>query len=147
MCNPNSRSILYTRKHTWGKITHRGCVQVGVSDFICECKSLKEVASIWTENIGKHVKQMEPFGVLETWWFMFDLYAPFSGLLKALNQEILENPSLIGEDPYDSGWIAEIVPAKHGEEAKALLKSAQYTRYCTELCLACPKKNCKSPHR
>ena len=90
---------------------------------------------------------MEPFGVLEAWRFMFDLYAPFSGLLKALNQEIIENPSLIGEDPYGSGWIAEIEPAKPEEEAKALLNSAQYTKYFAELCLACPKKNCKCSHR
>lgn len=137
--------MLYTRKHTWSEITPVGYAKVGVSDFVCGCK-LTEIIRVWTEDIGKPVKQMEPFGVVESWRFTFDLCAPFSGQLKALNKETLENPSMIGEDPHGSGWIAEIEPAEPEKEAKTLLKSEEYTIYCKELCLACPKKNCELAH-
>ncbi|MBS7621104.1 hypothetical protein KEJ32_03185, partial [Candidatus Bathyarchaeota archaeon] len=69
--------LLYTPKHTWAQITPEGNIRVGVSDYAQ--RHLKGIANIITEPVGKEIAKMEPFGVAETWMFMFDLYAPVSG--------------------------------------------------------------------
>jgi len=85
---------------------------------------------------------MKPFGVAETWSFLLDIYAPVSGRLKRLNRKIIDNPYLVSQDPHGSGWIAEIEPTNLEDEVKNLLTFMEYERYCSKLCLVCPKKTC-----
>ena len=91
--------LLYTTKHTWAKITPDGNIRVGLSDYAQ--RHLEGIATIHTESVGKEVQKMEPFGVAETWMFMFDLYAPVSGKIVKLNQDLRNDPHLINEDPYN----------------------------------------------
>ena len=136
------KNRLYTRAHTWAKITPQGHVKVGLTDYICICKHLKEITYVWTEPVGKRVRQMKPFGVAETWNFLLDICAAVSGRLKRINRKIIDNPYIISQDPYGSGWIAEIEPTNLEDENKNLLSFTEYERYCSKLCLVCPKKTC-----
>ncbi|MEM2912204.1 MAG: glycine cleavage system protein GcvH [Candidatus Bathyarchaeia archaeon] len=126
--------MLYTPKHTWAQITPEGNIRVGVSDYAQ--KHLKGIAQIITEPVGKEVNKMEPFGVAETWMFMFDLYAPVSGKIVKVNEKLREKPCLINEDPYEKGWIIEIKPKNSlvlEEELKSLLSSREYNKWVSKL--------------
>ncbi len=134
--------MLYTREHTWAKLTPQGHVKVGLCDFPIICKQIREITHVTTESTGEKVKQMEPFGAIETWDFILDIYAPVSGRLKKLNMGIKDAPGVIVQDPYGSGWIAEIDPTNFEDETKNLLRFMKYEEHCKELCFGCPKKNC-----
>jgi glycine cleavage system H protein len=126
--------MLYTPKHTWAQITPEGNIRVGVSDYAQ--KHLKGIAQVITESVGKEVNKMEPFGVAETWMFMFDLYAPVSGKVVKVNEKLREKPYLINEDPYEEGWIIEIKPKNSlvlEEELKTLLSSREYNKWVSKL--------------
>jgi glycine cleavage system H protein len=126
--------MLYTPKHTWAQITPEGNIRVGVSDYAQ--KHLKGIAQVITEPVGKEVNKMEPFGVAETWMFMFDLYAPVSGKIVKVNEKLREKPYLINEDPYEEGWIIEIKPKNSlvlEEELKTLLSSREYNKWVSKL--------------
>ncbi|MEM3626744.1 MAG: glycine cleavage system protein GcvH [Candidatus Bathyarchaeia archaeon] len=126
--------LLYTSKHTWAQITPEGNIRVGVSDYAQ--KHLKGIARILTEPVGKEIKQMEPFGVAETWMFIFDLYAPVSGKIVKVNDKIRNEPNLVNEDPYDEGWIVEIKPHNSlvlEQELKKLLSSREYNKWVSKL--------------
>jgi len=126
--------MLYTPKHTWAQITPEGNIRVGVSDYAQ--KHLKGIAQVITEPVGKEVSKMEPFGVAETWMFMFDLYAPVSGKIVKVNEKLREKPYLINEDPYEEGWIIEIKPKNSlvlEEELKTLLSSREYNKWVSKL--------------
>ncbi|MCS7114804.1 MAG: glycine cleavage system protein GcvH [Nitrososphaerota archaeon] len=126
--------MLYTPKHTWAQITTEGNIRVGVSDYAQ--RHLKGIANIITEPVGKEVAQMEPFGVAETWMFMFDLYAPVSGKIVKVNQKLKEKPDLINEDPYNEGWIIEIKPKNSivlEDELKKLLSAREYHKWVGKL--------------
>jgi glycine cleavage system H protein len=72
---------------------------------------------------------MEPFGVAETWMFMFDLYAPVSGKIAEVNEKLKDDPHIINEDPYAEGWIVEIEPKNSlvlEQELKNLLSAREY---------------------
>ncbi len=126
--------LLYTPKHTWAQITPEGNIRVGVSDYAQ--RHLKGIANIMTEPVGKEIAKMEPFGVAETWMFMFDLYAPVSGKIVKVNENLRDKPYLINEDPYGEGWIIEIKPKNSltlEDELKSLLSSREYNKWVGKL--------------
>lgn len=126
--------LLYTPKHTWAQITPEGNIRVGVSDYAQ--RHLKGIANIMTEPVGKEIAKMEPFGVAETWMFMFDLYAPVSGKIVKVNEKLKDKPYLVNEDPYGEGWIIEIKPKNSltlEEELKSLLSSREYNKWVSKL--------------
>ncbi len=126
--------LLYTPKHTWAQITPEGNIRVGLSDYAQ--RHLEGLAYIYTESMGKEVKRMEPFGVAETWMFMFDLYAPVSGKIVKFNENLRNEPHLINEDPYGEGWIVEIKPKNSltlEQELKDTLSLRQYNKWVSKL--------------
>jgi glycine cleavage system H protein len=126
--------LLYTPKHTWAQITPEGNIRVGVSDYAQ--RHLKGIANIMTEPVGKEISKMEPFGVAETWMFMFDLYSPVSGKIVKVNEQLKDKPYLVNEDPYGEGWIIEIKPKNSltlEEELKSLLSSREYNKWVSKL--------------
>ncbi|MEM3770413.1 MAG: glycine cleavage system protein GcvH [Candidatus Bathyarchaeia archaeon] len=126
--------LLYTPKHTWAQITPEGNIRVGVSDYAQ--RHLKGIANIMTDPVGKEIAKMEPFGVAETWMFMFDLYAPVSGKIVKINEQLKDKPYLVNEDPYGEGWIIEIKPKNSltlEEELKSLLGSREYNKWVSKL--------------
>jgi glycine cleavage system H protein len=125
---------LYTPKHTWAQITPEGNIRVGLSDYAQ--RHLKGLAHIHTESVGKEVKNMEPFGVAETWMFVFDLYAPVSGKIAKVNDALRNEPQLVNEDPYKDGWIAEIKPNNTltlEQELKSLFGAREYNKWVAKL--------------
>lgn len=126
--------LLYTPKHTWAQITPEGNIRVGISDYAQ--RHLKGIAHIHTEPVGIEIKKLEPFGVAETWMFMFDLYAPVGGKIVKVNQDLKNEPYLINEDPYKEGWIIEIKPKNSltlEQELKDMLSSRQYNKWVSKL--------------
>ncbi len=126
--------LLYTPKHTWAQITPEGNIRVGLTDYAQ--RHLEGIAYIYTESMGKEVKKMEPFGVAETWMFMFDLYAPVSGKIVKFNETLRNEPQLINEDPYNEGWIVEIKPNNSltlEQELKETLSLRQYNKWISKL--------------
>ena len=126
--------LLYTPKHTWARVTPEGNIRVGLSDYAQ--RHLKGIAYIMTEAEGKEISKMEPFGVAETWMFMFDLYAPVSGKIVKINRKLKNEPSLINEDPYGEGWIIEIKPKNSltlEQELKSLLSAREYNKMVSRL--------------
>ncbi|RLI40262.1 hypothetical protein DRO59_09685 [Candidatus Bathyarchaeota archaeon] len=126
--------LLYTPKHTWAQVTPEGNIRVGLSDYAQ--RHLKGIARIMTEAVGKEINTMEPFGVAETWMFMFDLYAPVSGKIVKINGKLENEPNLINEDPYGEGWIIEIKPKNSltlEQEIKSLLSAREYNKMVSKL--------------
>ncbi|MEM2166759.1 MAG: glycine cleavage system protein GcvH, partial [Candidatus Bathyarchaeia archaeon] len=118
--------ILYTPKHTWAQITPEGNVRVGISDYAAH--HLKGIVHVMTDPVGKEISKMEPVGVVETWMFMFDIYAPVSGKIVKINEDLKNDPRLINEDPYGKGWILEIKPKNSAvleEELSDLLSARE----------------------
>jgi glycine cleavage system H protein len=126
--------LLYTPKHTWAQMTPEGNIRVGVSDYAQG--HLKGIAHIMTETVGKEINKMDAFGVAETWMFMFDLYAPISGKIVKINNELKEKPNVVNEDPYNKGWMVEIKPNNSlvlEQELKNLLSAREYNKMVSKL--------------
>lgn len=119
--------LLCSPDHLWTMVTPDGNIRVGLSDYAQQ--RLKGIVSIHIDPVGSEVCREKPFGVVETWMFKFDLHAPVSGKIVRVNGAVIEKPTIINENPYEEGWIAEIKPnnvVTLEEELRELMGSRQY---------------------
>ena len=126
--------LLYTSHHMWAIVTPEGNIRVGLSEYAQ--RHLKGIAGIQTDPVGCEVEKEEPFGVVETWMFMFDLYSPVSGKIIKINEDLQDDPFIINDNPYEIAWIAEIKPDNLitlEEELRDLMKLHQYKMWVNKL--------------
>ena len=117
--------LKYSKEHVWVRVEH-GYAVIGISDFAQE--ELGIVSGLELPDEGDEVEQDDSIGSIEARKTVAELYAPFSGTVRNVNQEVLDNPGLINDDPYDSGWLAEIT-LEDPEELKGLMSADDYTDY------------------
>jgi len=116
----------YTKEHTWARVMADGTVKVGITDYAQ--KQLKEIVFIELPKVGNKVKQMKPFGSVESVKAVSDLCSPITGEVRKINKKLIDNPSLINRDPYEAGWMILIEPLKLEEELKNLLTAEDYRK-------------------
>jgi glycine cleavage system H protein len=75
--------------------------------------------------VGEELQADEELGVIESIKAVSDLYAPVSGEVIATNDDLLDVPELVNEDPYDEGWMVELDPADDAASDE-LLSAAEY---------------------
>ncbi|MCW1296679.1 MAG: glycine cleavage system protein GcvH [Candidatus Parvarchaeota archaeon] len=129
-----SAFLLYSPKHTWAQITPKGTIRVGISEYAQ--KYLKGIANVRTEPVGTEIKKEDPFGMAETWMFIFDLYSPVSGEIVGFNENLIDEPYIINSDPYGKGWIVEIRPkdiSTFEKDLKELLSENEYNKFVSKL--------------
>ncbi|NOK18880.1 glycine cleavage system protein GcvH [Corallococcus carmarthensis] len=116
------QDLKYTKEHEWARITGKTVV-VGVTHHAQE--SLGDVVYVELPKLGATITEGKNFGVIESTKAVSDLFAPITGTVVKVNDELTGNPSLINSDPYGQGWIVEVEPSDAGQVGK-LLDAAAY---------------------
>ncbi|MBP1711704.1 MAG: gcvH [Deltaproteobacteria bacterium] len=119
--NPTDR--LYSKDHEWVKDNGDGTAVVGITDYAQEM--LTDIVFVELPPIGKKVAQGEPVAVVESVKSVSDVYAPVSGEVIKVNDELENAPDLINSDAFGKGWIATLKLADT-DELKSLLSAADY---------------------
>ena len=122
--------LYYTREHEWAKVLPDGTVLMGITDYAQ--KRLHEIVNIELPEVGAEVGQMEAFASVDSVKATSEIYAPVSGTVVEVNEELLDRPELLNQDPYGEGGIAKIKPrSREGleEELRALMTAEQYASY------------------
>ena len=87
--------------------------------------SMGDVVYVELPATGTEVRVNESFTEVESTKSVSDIYAPVSGRIAEVNDELADNPERINEDPYGDGWICIIEPSNPGE-LDALLDAEAY---------------------
>ncbi|MFB6220939.1 MAG: glycine cleavage system protein GcvH [Halolamina sp.] len=111
----------YLESHEWA--TTDEPTRVGISDFAQD--ELGDVVFVELPDEGDQISHDESFGVVESIKAVSDLYAPVSGEVVAVNEDLHDQPELVNEDPYGDGWMLEIEPSD-GSEFDELLSAEEY---------------------
>jgi len=119
--------LKYNIEHTWLKLESLDTGRVGITQFAQA--QLKEVVFIELPEVGMTVKQMEPFGVIESVKATNDLYSPVSGTVIEVNAIIKDEPGLVNRDPYGQGWML-VVKLNNPAEMSKLMTANEY---CTRI--------------
>jgi glycine cleavage system H protein len=115
--------LKYDPEHTWLKLEGENLGRVGITHYAQE--QLKEVVFVELPEIGAPVKQMEPFGVIESVKATNDLYSPVSGVVLEINEALKDDPCLVNQDPYGKGWMI-IIRMNNPSEIDKLLPATAY---------------------
>ncbi|WP_461867196.1 glycine cleavage system protein GcvH [Thermococcus sp.] len=118
--------LYYTKDHEWAKVLEDGTVLVGISDYAQ--KELGDIAYIELPEVGASFKKGEVLCEVESVKAVSEVYAPVSGEVVEVNEELEDSPELINEDPYEN-WIAKLKPENLEEELKELMDAKAYAEY------------------
>jgi glycine cleavage system H protein len=112
----------YLDSHEWAR-KQDGTVRIGITDFAQD--ELGDVVFVELPGEGDQIDAGEDFGVIESIKAVSDLYAPVSGTVTARNDDLIDEPELVNDDPFGSGWMLE-VELETESELDALLSPAEY---------------------
>jgi glycine cleavage system H protein len=117
--------LKYSKEHVWVRV-EGGSAVIGITDFAQE--ELGAISGIELPEEGDEVEQDDSVGSIEARKTVADIYAPFSGVVVSVNQEVLDTPTLLNDDPYDGGWLVEVT-LHDGDELKGLMSADDYAEY------------------
>ena len=117
--------LQYTKSHEWIK-TEDGVTLVGISDYAQD--ALGDAVFVNLPGEGDEVTAGEAFGDVESVKAVSDLISPVTGVVCAVNEDLLDAPELLNSDPYGA-WIMKV---ENVTETEALLDAGSYKAFCAE---------------
>lgn len=120
--------LKYSREHEWVRQSD-AVVLVGLTDFAQ--RELGEIVFAELPKVGARFEVGEPFGTVESVKAVSEVYAPVTGQVIEVNEELNAEPEVINTEPYGDGWLIKIRMAD-ATQATGLLTAAEYTAYIQE---------------
>lgn len=120
--------LYYTKDHEWAQVDEN-IVTVGITQFAQD--SLGEVVYVELPEEGSKVTQNDSFGVVESVKAASDLYSPVSGTVIEVNTALMDNPSVLNDDPMNDGWLIRIEMDTEKELAN-LMRAPDYKKLINE---------------
>lgn len=117
----------YTKEHEWIKVDGAAAT-IGITDHAQN--SLGDIVFVELPNPGAEIEQGKTFGTVESVKAVSDLYAPVSGTVTEINQELATAPEKVNQDAH-TAWMVKIT-VKDPAELNALLSSADYEKFVAE---------------
>lgn len=117
--------LQYTRSHEW-LLVEDGVATVGLTDFAQD--ALGDIVFVNLPQPGDEVNSGEAFGDVESVKAVSDVISPVSGVVLEVNEELVDNPALVNEDPYGA-WLIKVEQITGEEE---LLDAGAYEAHCAE---------------
>src|SRR5690625_4077867 len=114
--------LRYNKEHEWVR-RENGRARIGISHYAQD--ELGDVVFVDLPQEGSNLQAGEAFAAVEAVKAVSDIFAPVSGRVVEVNEELLDKPELINEDPYGAGWIA-VIEMDNPAELDDLLDAQQY---------------------
>jgi glycine cleavage system H protein len=121
-CMNLPEDLRYSREHEWVRVDG-GTARVGITDFAQD--SLGDVVFVQLPAEGLEVTAGASVSEIESTKSVSDVYVPVSGVIRAVNHALDDQPELVNRDPYGDGWMFEVELADPGEVDR-LLDAAAY---------------------
>ncbi len=117
--------LKYTRSHEWLRQEDGLCI-VGLTDFAVN--ALGDIVFIRLPEVGDEVTAGVSFADVESVKAVSDVFSPVSGKVAQINEQLLDSPELVNQDPYGA-WFIKIGNVNSTEE---LLDAASYEEVCAQ---------------
>jgi glycine cleavage system H protein len=117
--------LKYTKSHEWAK-KDNGIVTVGITEYAQ--KEISDVVFVELPKKSQGVEQGKPACVVESVKAAFDIYAPVSGTVVNVNDQLESDPALVNRDPYGIGWFFSL-QIKDESQWNSLLTADQYESF------------------
>ena len=119
-------NLMYSKSHQWIKMLDDGSALIGITDFAQD--ELNEIVFINLPLAGDEVVMDEPLGDVESVKAVSDILCPVTATVVEINEEVLDSPQLINEDPY-AAWLIRV---ENITDKIDLLDAGDYKVHCEE---------------
>ncbi|HUO04678.1 MAG TPA: glycine cleavage system protein GcvH [Candidatus Binataceae bacterium] len=106
------QGLKYSKEHEWVSV-EESVATVGITDHAQE--QLGEIVYLELPAVGDKISKDDPFGVVESVKAASDIYAPVTGTVVEVNEDLPESPETVNEDPYGDGWLIKVKIADMAE--------------------------------
>ena len=114
--------LRYSREHEWVRLTG-SVARIGITDFAQD--SLGDVVFVQLPDVGLDAVAGASISEIESTKSVSDVYVPLTGVVSAVNEALGDQPELVNQDPYGTGWMFEL-EVTDVSEVDALLDAAAY---------------------
>ncbi|WP_312092495.1 glycine cleavage system protein GcvH [Niallia sp.] len=122
------KDLRYSKEHEWVKVEGDNA-RVGITHFAQS--ELGDIVFVELPEVGDEVTANEPFGSVESVKTVSELYAPISGKVVEVNEELSDNPEFVNESPYEKAWMVVIEPSEKAD-IETLMTAEQYEEMTNE---------------
>lgn len=116
--------LKYTKEHEWVRIEGDVAI-VGITDYAQS--ELGEIVFVEVETVGETLTAGTVFGTVEAVKTVSDLYLPIDGEILEFNEDLIDAPELVNDDPYIEGWMVK-VSISNSTQLEALLSASEYEK-------------------
>ncbi|MEK3991883.1 MULTISPECIES: glycine cleavage system protein GcvH [Robertmurraya] len=122
------KDLRYSEEHEWVK-TEGNTVRIGITHFAQS--ELGDIVFVELPEVGDTVTADEPFGSVESVKTVSELYAPVSGKVVEVNEDLNDSPEFVNESPYEKAWMIVVEPSD-ASEVDNLMTAEQYEEMINE---------------
>ncbi|MCQ4084315.1 glycine cleavage system protein GcvH [Streptomyces sp. RB6PN25] len=123
----NPEQLRYSKEHEWLSPAEDGVATVGITSHAAD--ALGDVVFVQLPEAGSAVAAGETCGELESTKSVSDLYSPVTGEVTEINEDVVNDPSLVNSAPFEGGWLFKV---RLTEEPSDLISAAEYDAFIGE---------------
>ncbi|GFE14232.1 glycine cleavage system protein GcvH [Streptomyces platensis] len=120
----NPQQLRYSKEHEWLSGAEEGVSTVGITEHAAN--ALGDVVYVQLPEVGATVAAGETCGELESTKSVSDLYSPVDGEIAEINEDVVNDPSLVNSAPFEGGWLFKV---KISGEPGDLLSADEYAAF------------------
>jgi len=122
------KELRYSEEHEWVKVEDNK-VRIGITAFAQS--ELGDIVFVELPEVGDQLKADEPFGSVESVKTVSELYAPVSGKVVEVNEELSDSPEFVNESPFEKAWMV-VVELDNTDELDELMTAEKYDEMIQE---------------
>lgn len=120
------KNLKYSKTHEWVEFTGDNTAKIGLTDFAQQ--KLGKLVFVNLPLVGDEVMLDQPFGDVESVKAVSDVLSPVNGTVVEVNEDLLDSPGMINDDPYDA-WLIKVEITSDNDD---LLTAEAYEAFCAE---------------
>lgn len=120
--------IIYSCEHMWVRVDGN-MATIGITHYAQE--KLGDVLAVEFIETDTYMERDETFGSIESVKEVVDLISPVSGTVVVVNEDILEDVSIVNRDPYDTAWLV-VIEMDNLEQLEDLLAASNYQDFINQ---------------
>lgn len=115
-------NLRYSKEHEWVEVNGTKA-RIGITDFAQS--ELGDIVFVELPEVDGTILLDEPFGSVESVKTVSELYAPVSGRITAVNEDLADSPELVNESPFENAWMIEVELTEESDLDK-LMSAEEY---------------------
>ncbi|MFC9131996.1 glycine cleavage system protein GcvH [Streptomyces sp. NPDC057099] len=120
----NPKELRYSKEHEWLSGAEDGVSTIGITEHAAN--ALGDVVFVQLPEVGAALSAGETCGELESTKSVSDLYSPVSGEVTEVNEDVVNDPSLVNSAPFEGGWLFKV---RVTDEPGDLLSADEYAAF------------------